>query len=320
VLYKYSVSLGAFGLQRDRFCEYGEPRSLEERIKIATSIEGLDGISTAYRLSTDVDSLKETLAKYQLGFSHFTVDLSRDRRWLNGSLTSTDPDVRKAAVEHIKNCMDATKKMGGSLVNLCPMGDGYDYLFQTDYSKAWRWLIDGLKEACSYDPDVKIAIEYKKKEPRTHVFVSDVGKALYICEMVKAENLGVTVDFGHSLLAGENPAESICIAAQADRLFSVHLNDNFKDWDWDMLPASTNFWQFIEALISMVKVGYEGWIYMDIYPFRLDPVKAISQSIKNVKTFIKAIQEVEIEKVKLAMRTHDYLKALKMILEKSSFD
>jgi len=182
--------------------------------------------------------------------------------------------------------MDASKKMGSSLVNLCPMGDGYDYLFQVDYFKAWQWLINGLKEVCSYRSDVKISLEYKKKEPRTNVYLSNVGKALWVCEKVKAENLGITVDFGHSLLAGENPAESIYLAAQDGRLFSVHLNDNFKDWDWDMLPASVNFWQFLEALIWINKVEYEGWIYTDIYPFRLDPVKAISQSLHNVKRII----------------------------------
>lgn len=176
--YKYSVSLGAFGLQRDRFCEYGEERSLEEMVKLASTVEDLDGISTAYCLSTDVSSIKEVLDKYGLGFSHFTVDLSRDRQWLTGSLTSPLPETRKMAVEHIKNCMDASKKMGSSLVNLCPMGDGHDYLFEADYRKAWRWFIDGLKEACSYRSDVKISIEYKRKEPRTNIYVSDVGRAL----------------------------------------------------------------------------------------------------------------------------------------------
>lgn len=283
-------------------------------VKLAASVEGLDGISTAYRLSTDVASLKETLDRHGVGFSHFTVDLSRDSQWLAGSLSSPDEKTRKAAVEHIKNCMDATKFMGGSLVNLCPMGDGYDYLFQADYPEAWEWFIDGLREACSHRSDVRIAIEYKKKEPRTNVYVGDIGKALYTCAKVEAENLGVTVDFGHSLLAGENPAESICLAAREARLFSVHLNDNFKDWDWDMLPGSVNFWHFLEALIWVVKVRYEGWIYMDIFPFRLDPVMAVSRSLKNVKDLLRATHETDLDKVRKEMQNHNYAKALRSIL------
>jgi len=285
-------------------------------MKLACTVEGLDGISTAYLRSMDVAPLKKALGDHKLGFSHFTVDLSRDRLWLMGSLTSPDPKVRKMSVDHIKDCMDASKKIGSSLVNLCPMGDGYDYLFQARYSEAWQWLIDGLKEACSHRPDVKVSIEYKRKEPRSNIYISDVGKALYVCEKVRAENLGVTVDFGHSLLAGENPSESICLAAQENRLFSVHLNDNFGDWDWDMIPISVNLLQSLEALIWMLKVGYEGWLFIDMFPFRLDPVKAASQSVRNVKKLIKGIQETELDRVQEKMQEHNYLDALKMILEK----
>lgn len=125
------------------------------------------------------------------------------------------------------------------------------------------------------------------------------------------------MDLGHSLLAGENPAESICLAAEDGRLFSIHLNDNFNDWDWDMLPLSVNFWKCLETLIWVTKVGYEGWMYMDIYPFRLDPIKAISQSIKNVKRLFKGIREADLDKVQEEMRKHNYLDALKIILERT---
>ncbi|MEM2342200.1 MAG: TIM barrel protein [Candidatus Bathyarchaeia archaeon] len=284
-------------------------------VKIASSIDNLDGISVVYYPTTNIALLKKTLEKYHVGFSHFTVDLSREPRWLYGSLTSPDPNIRKSAIEHIKDCIDATVKINASLINLCPMGDGYDYLFQADYRKAWSWLIEGLKEVCSYNPNIRISIEYKRKEPRGNIYVSDIGKALYICERVKAENLGITVDFGHSLLSGENPAESICIAAEANKLFSIHLNDNFGDWDWDMIPASVNFWHFIETIIWMIKVEYKGWIYMDVYPFRVDAIKAISQSISNVKTLIEILQKIDLDTLQAELRDHNYVRALKIILK-----
>jgi len=315
--YRYSIPLEAFGLHRDRFCEYGEQRTLDEKTKLARTVEGLDGVSAAYLRSMDITPLRKALNDHGIGFSHFTVDLSRDRKWLTGSLTSPDPRVRIGAIEHIKDCMDGSKKIGSSLVNLCPMGDGYDYLFQAHYSKAWQWLIDSLKEACSYRSDVKISVEYKRKEPRTNIYVSDVGKALYVCGKVNAENLGVTVDFGHSLLARENPSESICLAAQENRLFSVHLNDNFGDWDWDMIPASVSLLQCLEALMWILKVGYEGWIFIDMFPFRLDPVKAATQSIENLRRLIRGIQEANLDMIEEKMRQQDYLDALKMMLEKA---
>jgi len=68
--------------------------------------------------------------------------------------------------------------------------------------------------------------------------------------------------------------------------FSVHLNENFGDWD--MIPAFVNVLQCLEALMWMLKVGYEGWLLMDMFPFRLAPVKAASKSVKNVKRLIES--------------------------------
>jgi len=95
-------------------------------------------VCTAYLLSMDITPLRKALDDCEVGFSHFTVDLSGDRLWLVGSLTCPDPKMRKMSVEHIKDCMDASKKIGCSLVNLCLMGDGCDYLFQTHHPKAWQ--------------------------------------------------------------------------------------------------------------------------------------------------------------------------------------
>jgi len=42
----------------------------------------------------------------------------------------------------------------------------------------WKRLIEGLQECAEYDPEVKIYLEYKLKEPRAHTITNDAGKAL----------------------------------------------------------------------------------------------------------------------------------------------
>jgi len=58
-------------------------------------------------------------------------------------------------------------------------------------------------------------------------------------------------------------------------------------------------------------VGYEGRIFMDVFPFRLDPVMAVNQSLKNVMELLRAIQETDLEKLQKEMKTHNYAEALK---------
>jgi len=315
VNYKVSVPLGVLGYHKDRFCEYGVKLSVEELAERASKVKLLDGVGVTYFPETNVDEVKSALAKHNLGFAFFTVDLSRQKQWHGCSLTSKDEQVRKKAIEHIKNCIDATKKLGSDTVNVCLMGDGYDYYFEVNYPDAWKWLIEGLKEVCDYDRKMKITIEYKRREPRVYIHVSDVGRALYLCQKVDRDNIGVTVDFGHAFITLENPAESVCLAAEENKLFGVHINDNYGDWDWDMIPASVHFLQTLEGMLWMVKEGYEGWIFLDVFPMRYDPVKTLSISVVNVKTLLEGIQKVGPDTLLEAMEEQDYLKGLKLLFE-----
>ncbi len=103
-------------------------------------------------------------------------------------------------------------------------------------------MVEGLREAASYRRDVNLTIEYKTKEPRTYQYISNAAKSLLLCEEIGATNLGVVLDLGHSLFAGENPAESVALLERYKRLFHVHLNDNYRSWDDDLLLGSVHFW------------------------------------------------------------------------------
>jgi len=63
----------------------------------------------------------------------------------------------------------------------------------------------------------------------THVRQSPVlplkGAGLLMAQAVGRANMGVTLDIGHMLFAGENPAQSVAAAASAGRLFGVQLGD-----------------------------------------------------------------------------------------------
>ncbi|MEV0385866.1 hypothetical protein [Nonomuraea sp. NPDC050643] len=51
-------------------------------------------------------------------------------------------------------------------------------------------------------------------------------------------NVGIVMDFGHSLLAGETPAEALQLVHRRGRLVSVELNDNRRGWDDDLPVAA----------------------------------------------------------------------------------
>ena len=107
------------------------------------------------------------------------------------------------------------------------------------------------------------------------------------------ENVGVVMDIGHSLLCGENPAEEICYLIKEKKLFHIHNNDNYRDWDYDMLPGSVHFWENIEAFYWLDKLNYDGWINFDLFPTRIDAIESSRLSIEITKRMVSFIQNTD---------------------------
>jgi hypothetical protein len=80
-------------------------------------------------------------------------------------------------------------------------------------------------------------------EVRNRIILPNMGTTLHLCDVVGADNLGVTMDVGHAFIAGESPAAELCVGHHANRIFYIHFNDNDRGADWDMLPASVNLWE-----------------------------------------------------------------------------
>ena len=110
-----------------------------------------------------------------------------------------------------------------------------------------------------------------------------MGRTLYLCERLGLPNVGVTMDVGHALVAKETPAEVMCLAGQAGRLFYVHLNDNGREWDWDMLPGSVNLWDLVEMLFYMDRMDWDGWLAYDVSTRNGDPIEMMSATISIVE-------------------------------------
>jgi xylose isomerase len=212
------------------------------------------------------------------------LNVKSTKKWQSGSFTSPDPQLRADAVADLKTAMDLAAELDAWMVTCCPLIDGHNYSFQVDYLKQWKWLEEGLAEAARHRSDVKISLEYKLNESRNYVILGDMGRTLYLCERLGMSHVGITMDVGHALVAKETPAEMLCLAAQAGRLFYVHFNDNGREWDWDMLPGTVNLWDLVEMIFYLDRLGWEGWLAYDVLTRDGDPVETMDATIAIVQT------------------------------------
>lgn len=301
---KFSVILSNVGSCSDRYVTagYGREYSLSElfnRLSQIPQASGVELVGSWHVRDNNIQELKKHLDEKELHLVSIIPDHFGQHKWKNGSFSSKDPAIRKEAVAHTKEMMDAVVELGGNLVSLWPGQDGYDYLFQSDYIQEREWLAEGIAEAARYRSDVKVSLEYKPKEPRTHSYISTAATALLIVQEVNLPNCGVTLDFGHSLNAYETPAEAVALLKRhGDKLFHVHMNDNYRLWDDDMIVGSVHTIETLEFFYWLKRTGYDGWLSIDQYPYREDSLEAVREGVlamNDFKLLADQLPEAEIE-------------------------
>ena len=316
---KYSVILANVGSCCDRYLStgYSDPFSIEELFDRVASIDhvgGVELVATWNVRKDNVQQIKGNLNRTGLKLVSIIPDHFGQQKWGKGAFSSKDVGIRKEAVEHTKEMMDIAAELGCDLISLWPGQDGYDYHFQADYIKERTWFEEGVKECCNYRKDMRIAIEYKPKEPRNRSYPSNVSSTLLMVQAINEPNCGVTIDYGHALVAYENVAESVAILKKyGNKLFHMHMNDCYGLWDDDMIVGTIHTIPYLELLYWLKKTGYEHWISTDQYPYREDGREAVNESVQWMVALQKVVDRMNDEEVESIINAGDATKSSRML-------
>jgi len=314
---KLAIITGFLGGVKNRYITYEEDRSLSDKFKLAAQIKGLSGFELCYPADfSDLKLLKTLLDDYGFGVSAVNVRTRRTGKWWRGSFTSSLKQEREDVVDEMKRAIDATRDVGGARITTCPLNDGHDYVFEMNYIDAYRHAQETFASICSYDEAVKICIEYKWNDPRTRCFFASAGETSAFCSSVGAENLGATLDIGHSIQTGERPAQAAALLAQAGRLFYVHLNDNDRNFDWDLIPGAYNFWDFIEFLFYLRELGYrDDWFAYDVMSKEIDTVETFNTVIDITRKLESLADKIDRPTIFSLMQERNPAKSMRYLYE-----
>jgi xylose isomerase len=311
---KYSVILSNVGSCADRYVPagYGDPFTIAQLFERASSISQVSGVELVgtWHVDNNINKLKRHLEEHQLQLASIIPDHFGQMKWKYGSFSARDPQIRRQAIEHAKEMMDVAAELGGDLISLWPGQDGYDYLFQGDYIQERDWITEGLIEVCNHRKDIKVGLEYKIKEPRTHSYISTAAITLLLIQEIGADNCGVTIDFGHALNAYENPAETVALLKRyGDKLFHVHMNDNYRHWDDDMIVGSVHTIETLEFFYWLKRTNYNGWLSIDQYPYREDGLEAVNEGVNAMESFVQLTDRLNNEEVESLLKSGSAVQA-----------
>ncbi len=313
---KHSIITSFLGRTQDRFSEYQQPTSLSERISIASKIAGVTGVELVYPYETaDANETSKLLDEAGLSLAAINANIKKETQFVPGALSRPDLAIRTAAIDIIKGAKTFAKEVGAPLVTCCPLSDGYDNLLQVDYPKAWRRMIESISVAADHLPEIPLFLEYKINETRVHCQLDSCAKTLLLIKEVKNPALGVTIDFGHALLAKENPAQVLSICEESHVDYYLHTNDNDWNFDWDLIGASRNFLNTVEFFFYAKEFGYDKFFTADASPRIFDMVGFFERHTEMNQAIWNLIEGLDRTQYRDLMEKEEPMKLMKLIRE-----
>ena len=309
-----AVITGFVSRTRDRFHEYNEIRTLEDRFQAVAAMEGIEGVEAVYPYEVnDPKKTKELMHKYGLHWAAVNVNVKAEPEFRNGGLTSAKREVREKAVRFIREAKDFALAVGADKVTCCPLGDGYEFHFQASYREAWKRLVESLGEAAGYLPEIPLFVEYKPSETRGRCYVDTAAKALCLLNDIGVRQTGVTIDFGHSTYAGETPAEAVSLIGESPYSLYVHINDNDGRWDWDYFVATHHFLSYVEFLYYLQEYRYNDYFTSDTSPTRWDIRGTFETNARITNRIYDLLDRLDRNELRRLVAGEDYLKTWRFI-------
>ncbi|MFZ4813230.1 MAG: xylose isomerase [Phototrophicaceae bacterium] len=242
--------------------------------------------ATAAEQDQIVRDFKQALADTGVVVPMATTNLFSDPSFKDGAFTSNDHKVRAYAIQKTLRAIDLGVELGAKVYVFWGGREGTE----TDSSKspldAMKRFRDAINFFCEYITDqgydLKLALEPKPNEPRSHIFLPTVGDALgFIATLDHPEMVGLNPEVAHEQMAGLNFLHGVAMAQDANKLFHIDLNDQlFGRYDQDFRFGSVMPKQAFYLVKFLEDVGYTGSRHFDAHAYR-------SSDYNDVKAFAR---------------------------------
>ena len=287
----------AFGNSGTRFKVFstpGTPRTVQEKIADAAQVHRFTGLAPAVALHIPWDKVDDyaALARYAAdqGVSLGTINSNtfQDEEYKFGSLTHSDPGVRRKAIDHHLECLEIMNATGSRDLKIW-LADGTNYAGQQDMRGRQDRLAESLAEIYSnLGSEQRLVLEYKLFEPAFyHTDVPDWGTA-YAQVAALGDQAKVCLDTGHHA-PGTNIEFIVMQLLRLGKLGSFDFNSrNYADDD--LIVGAADPFQLFRIMVEVVRGG--GLNPENGVAFMLDQCHNIEEKIPGQIRSVLNVQEM----------------------------
>lgn len=191
------------------------------------------------------------------------------------SITSPSEDVRKRAIQRLKDQLDLASLLNCSIVIGSMRGE-----IPAGGSRAEidRLMIEGCKELADYASGGNGWIVIEAIDRFETNYLQRAEEVLGIIDRVKSDRLGVHLDTYHMNMEEQDWKKPVLLCGK--KVKHVHLADNNRNYPgWGLI----DFRPFLEALDE---VGYDQTLTLECYP-KPDGKTAVLRGMEHIKKLMK---------------------------------
>jgi len=330
-----SWGVGTGGTRFARFPNPGEPRNVFEKIEDCDVVFKLVRTTPGISLHIPWDKpesaaeLRSFAEARRLFFDSMNSNTFEDQpgqacSYKFGSLSHTDPAVRRQAVEHNLECLELGVKLGARSHTVW-IGDGGNFPGQVHLRKALERYLDSMRDIYRALPQGwRLFIEHKLYEPAFYSTVINDWGTSYYCARELGERAFSLVDLGHHA-PNVNIEMIVGRLIQFGKLAGFHFNDS-KYGDDDLDSGSIKpfqlfliFHELVDAELSRVP-GFDPAYMLDQSHNVTDPVESLMISAAElVRAYVQA-HLVDREQLAAHQQANDALLALQSLKQTFSTD
>jgi L-rhamnose isomerase/sugar isomerase len=299
-----SWGVGTGGTRFARFPGPGEPRNVFEKLEDCEVVLKLVRVTPGISLHIPWDrpedpaELRAFADERGLFFDSMNSNTFQDQpdqklSYKFGSLTHTDPAVRRQAVDHNLECLELGEKLGARSHTVW-IADGGSFPGQIHFRRSLDRYLESLRQIYAQLPETwRLFIEHKLYEPAFYSTVLNDWGVSYYCSRELGERVFSLVDLGHHA-PNVNIELIVARLIQFGKLAGFHFNDS-KYGDDDLDAGSIKpfqlflvFNELVDAELATVP-GFDPCYMLDQSHNVTDPIESLMSSAEElVRAYVQA--------------------------------
>jgi sugar phosphate isomerase/epimerase len=267
-----------FAFSSNAFTNFSLIESIKQIAKVGyKGVEIMCDVPHGYPPSLNnqkIHDLKSTIKDNDLEVSNlnaFTLFALGDT--YHPSWIEIDEGKRKARINHTINCIDLASQLGAKNISIEPGGP----ILQNENlpsEYALQLFKQGIQDVLPHAEKNKVKILI---EPEPGLLLENSKQFLDFIKSLDSKYLGLNFDIGHFYCVNEDPASLVFILQ--DYIEHVHMADIKDRVHYHLIPGLGTI-DFQSVFKSLKDIDYDGYITVELYPYRDNPLEAATTSFK----------------------------------------